>query len=171
MYKHIFGILLITGLLSACMQPVGSYTPPEDSGLVSIRPYPETNDVCQVLGESTATEEYLDHSAILIGCPNNEVGAIRGRQSEGAKIVGRVNSWTLLQTPERQSQSNAEVTYGGYTVVYYEPQHGTQVEYYGKNGTSFLWYPGNTRIVSGGWRVDAHSNRQSNMCHRYQTNS
>ena len=130
-----------------------------------------SNDVCRVLGESSATEEYLDHSSILIGCPNHEAGAIRDRQSEGSKIVGKVNSWTLLQTLESQSQPDADGTYGGYTVVYYGSQHGTQVEYYGKNGTSFLWYPGNTGIVSGEWRIVPHSNRQSKICHRYQTNS
>ncbi|MDG2404310.1 MAG: hypothetical protein P8M25_04965 [Paracoccaceae bacterium] len=171
MYKYIYGILLIPSLLSACMQQVGNYTSPEDSGLVSIRPYPEFNDVCQILGESTATEEFQDYSSILIGCPNHEIGAIKDRQSEGAKIVSIVNSWTLLQIQEPQNQSDADVTYGGYTVVYYEPQHGTQVEYHGKNRTSFLWYPENTGIVFGDWRVEGHSNRPSTICYRYQTNS
>jgi hypothetical protein len=153
------------------MQQVGNYTSPEDSGLVSVRPYPQPNDVCQILGESPATAEYLDHSGILIGCPDHELGTIKDRKNEGAKIVGRVNSWTLLQIPEPQNQSDAEDSYSGYTVVYYGHQHGTQVEYYSKNGTSFLWYPGNTRIVWGDWKVEANSGQQSNMCHRYQTNS
>ena len=103
MYKYIYGILLIPSLLSACMQQVGNYTSPEDSGLVSIRPYPEFNDVCQILGESPATVDYLDHSAISIGCPDHDLGAIEDRKTEGAKIFGKVNSWTLLQIPEQQN--------------------------------------------------------------------
>jgi len=85
------------------MQQVGSYKSAEDSGLVSVRPYPKPNGVCQILGESPATVDYLDHSAILIGCPDHDLGAIEDRKNEGAKIVGRVNSWTLLQMPEQQN--------------------------------------------------------------------
>ena len=170
-FKLIFGILLISGFLSACMQHVENYTPPEDSGLISLQPYPQPNDVCQILGESPATAEYLDQSSILIGCPDHEHGAIQDRKNEGAKIVGRVRSWTLLRFPEPQRPFDAEGTYRDYTIFYYDPQHGTQVEYYSKNGKSFLWYPGNTRIVWGDWKVEAKSGQQSNMCHRYQTNS
>jgi len=103
MYKSIYCILLTSGLLSACMQQVGSYNSAEHSGLVSVRPYPQPNGVCQILGESPATVDYLDHSAILIGCPDHDLGAIEDRKTEGAKIVGKVNSWTLLQLPEQQN--------------------------------------------------------------------
>ena len=58
---------------------------------------------CQILGESPATVDYLDHSAISIGCPDHDLGAIEDRKTEGAKIVGKVNSWTLLQIPEQQN--------------------------------------------------------------------
>ena len=40
MYKSTYCILLTSGLLSACMQQIGSYKSAEDSGLVSVRPYP-----------------------------------------------------------------------------------------------------------------------------------
>ena len=103
MYKSIYCILLTSGLLSACMQQVGSYKSAEDSGLVSVQPYPQPNGVCQILGESPATVDYLDHSAISTGCPDHDLGAIEDRKTEGAKIVGKVNSWTLLQIPEQQN--------------------------------------------------------------------
>ena len=54
-------------------------------------------------GESPATVDYLDHSAILISCPDHDLGAIEDRKTEGAKIVGKFNSWTLLQMPEQQN--------------------------------------------------------------------
>ena len=85
------------------MQQVGSYNSAEDSGLVSVRPYPQPNAVCQILGESPATVDYLDHSAILLCCPDHDLGAIEDRKTEGAKIVGKFNSWTLLRIPERQN--------------------------------------------------------------------
>jgi hypothetical protein len=72
------------------MQQVGSYKSAEDSGLVSVQPYPQPNGVCQILGESPATVDYLDHSAISIGCPDHDLGAIEDRKTEGAKIVGKL---------------------------------------------------------------------------------
>ncbi|MEE9389594.1 MAG: hypothetical protein V3U96_13405 [Paracoccaceae bacterium] len=77
-----------------------TYTAPEASGLVAVRPYPTVNDVCQVIGESEATANFLDHTATLIGCPVHEVGAIADRMAEGAVKVGQVGSWVLLSIPD-----------------------------------------------------------------------
>lgn len=52
---------------------------------------------------------------------------------------------------------NAETAafeYLDHTVVYYEPQHGNQIEYYGRDGKAYLWYPGNRGVVVSEWRID-----------------
>ena len=66
--------------------PKSGYSPPEDSCLHSVRPYPNTDDVCQIIGENDLTVEHLDDAALLIGCPYHEpaplvTGWLRGRSS------------------------------------------------------------------------------------------
>lgn len=91
----------ILGLMTACTPPQApGYTPPEASGLVPVRPYPTAIDVCQVVGESAATANYLDHTAILIACPNHEQGAIADRVAEGGVVVGMAGDWTLISIPQ-----------------------------------------------------------------------
>ncbi|MEL6807671.1 MAG: hypothetical protein AAFO97_07810 [Pseudomonadota bacterium] len=76
------------------------YTPPEDSGLIGVRPYPNAGDVCQVIGENALTQDYLDDSATLIGCPTRERGAISDRVSEGALTLETIGDWVLLSVPD-----------------------------------------------------------------------
>ncbi|WP_420862394.1 hypothetical protein [Algirhabdus cladophorae] len=82
-------------LLAAC-----AYTPPEASGLVGVRPYPAEADVCQVIGENDLTIDYLDHTALLIGCPKHEVGAIADRRAEGGVAVDQIGDWVLFSIPQ-----------------------------------------------------------------------
>ena len=102
---------LATFLLSACAtstdqdfgpEPTTSrYTEPSDSGLLAVRPFPNPDDVCVVVGENSLTSEFLDDSATLIACPKHEKGALADRQSEGAKVVDHARHWTLLSVPIR----------------------------------------------------------------------
>lgn len=55
------------------------------------------------------------------------------------------------------------------TVLTFGP-HGTQVEYHAPNGQAFLWYPGNTAVVSADWKIQL-DNRPENICWKYQTRS
>lgn len=95
-------------LLSACGAPSGDgstrdaavFSPPEESGLVGVRPYPGARDVCRVIGESAATVDLLDHTELLIGCPATELGAIEDRVAEGAILQTRVGEWWLLSVPQ-----------------------------------------------------------------------
>ena len=88
--------LLPLALLTACAPP---YTPPEDAGLVAVRPYPGTDDVCQVIGENALTNPYLDDSALLVGCPSIETGALKDRIAEGGVVVDKIGDWVLLSLP------------------------------------------------------------------------
>lgn len=79
--------------------PIEKYSPPEESGLVAVRPYPDAGSVCQVLGENENTVEFLDHTGLLIGCPTSEAGAIQDRVNSGAEVFDQVGAWTLLHQP------------------------------------------------------------------------
>lgn len=79
----------------------GQVTSAGDAGLYAVRPYPDPGSVCQVIGESDATREFLDDAALLIGCPSDQQGAIAERMNEGARVVAQVRRWTLLSVPMR----------------------------------------------------------------------
>ena len=81
--------------LSAC----ATYPPPEESGLIAVRPYPGPDDICQVIGENDLTNQHLDHTELLIGCPLSESGAISDRTDAGARVVDVVGDWVLLSQP------------------------------------------------------------------------
>jgi hypothetical protein len=51
------------------------------------------------------------------------------------------------------SSSAAAEQVGGYTNVSYDSGHGTQVEYLTGDGRAYLWYPGNTVVLSGRWKA------------------
>ena len=85
-------------LVVACAPDPG-YTPPEDAGLIAVRPYPGPADVCQVIGENDLTNAYLDHTATLVGCPSIETGAIKDRVAEGGAVVDKVGDWVLISIP------------------------------------------------------------------------
>lgn len=53
-----------------------------------------------------------------------------------------------------------------YTNMSHSSQHGTQVNYLARDGQSFLWYPGNTMILSGQWKREGQ-----NMCFAYGSNT
>jgi hypothetical protein len=58
------------------------------------------------------------------------------------------------------------------TMMTYDRGHGTQVEFIGGNGKTYLLYPGNEVIVQGSWKLTKTSNPQVfDLCFRYPTNS
>lgn len=59
--------------------------------------FPKAGDVCRRVGESAATADYLDDSAVLVGCPARETAAIA---AIGGKQVGAVEDIVLISIPK-----------------------------------------------------------------------
>ena len=89
----------VLGLNTPASAQSGVYVDPSRVGLNALQPFPYPDDVCQELGHSVATAAMERPDAHLIGCPAHEYGAIGDRQREGAKMVGRVESWSILSIP------------------------------------------------------------------------
>ncbi len=56
--------------------------------------YPARGGLCRRLGESAATSDWLDASAILVGCPTES-----SAKTLGGKIVGKVEGITVVSIP------------------------------------------------------------------------
>ena len=52
--------------------------------------------------------------------------------------------------------------------------HGTQVEFLSRDGRTALWYPGNSVVLHGRWRLvgaDAATGSRDNICFQYGSNT
>jgi hypothetical protein len=77
----------------------------------------------------------------------------------------------FMHSPELMKQ-----VYSDATVVSRSPslifgQHGTQVEYHAPNGKTYLWYPGNSKIVVGDWEIRPSQHKSPELCYRYGTDT
>lgn len=56
--------------------------------------YPASGGLCRRLGESAATSDWLDASAVLVGCPTEG-----SAMALGGKVVGKVEGITVVSIP------------------------------------------------------------------------
>jgi hypothetical protein len=56
------------------------------------------------------------------------------------------------------------------TLLSFSSFYGTQIEYLGADGRTFLWYPGNSVLVTGQWKVQS-AGKWPEICFKYQENS
>lgn len=54
----------------------------------------------------------------------------------------------------------------GFTNLSFDEGHGTQIEYVSPEGGAFLWYPGNSIILPGRWKLE-----DGRMCFSYGPNT
>ncbi|MEX0351277.1 MAG: hypothetical protein AB3N15_17780 [Paracoccaceae bacterium] len=92
-------IATLAGCDTAPSSGTAGYGPPEASGLVTARPYPDEDGVCQVIGENALTVEYLGDASTLVGCPVVETVAVEEVLSQGATQVDTIGEWVLLMVP------------------------------------------------------------------------
>jgi hypothetical protein len=69
--------------------------------------YPKAGDVCRRVGESAATANFLDDSAVLVGCPVTETATIAAL---GGRQVGSVESIALISIPQDDANAGMSAT-------------------------------------------------------------
>jgi len=68
--------------------------------------YPKAGDLCRRLGESELTVNFLDDSAILVGCPGvPDDSAAAAMVAAGGKVVAEAQGVTIISIP--QGDANA----------------------------------------------------------------
>ena len=167
--KAAYSFTLALGILIISVQKNQADSAP--AGLVLQQGYPTALDICHILGDSLEIRKYSTANNSLVGCPDTEVGAIEDRLSEGAKVVGSVQDWILLQIPTPQRLYDAEVAFSGNTHIFFNPEHGTIVDFFDTQGAAFQWYPGNTTAVQSTWKIIALPNRRMGLCIKFPTGS
>lgn len=102
---------------------------------------------------------------LLAGCvtpPNDGTGPTLRPGIDYDALTGNV----FANGPMQFGTVDRDFPRAGMTYATHDPFHGVQVEYFAPGGRAHLWYPGNTRTVTGEWAV-----RGNDLCFRYQANS
>jgi hypothetical protein len=71
--------------------------------------FPGSGDPCRRLGETAATVDYLDDSAILVGCPGAATDAAAAAMvTAGGRVMGTAEGVTMISMP--QGDANVGMT-------------------------------------------------------------
>jgi len=105
---HLFGKFTVSALaatltLSSCVQRPAAVAGPAARPIpwpTTLTPlgdgYPAVGAPCRRVGESAATSDFLDHTALLVGCPTQA-----DAMHLGGKVIATVDGITLVSVPLR----------------------------------------------------------------------
>ena len=145
------------------------YTEAIDSGLLTIAPFPNRDDVCRSVDETSVPAELVKDGKMLIACPKHEMGALEDRIREGARVVAHAKHWTVLNISKPSGlklsgySDQLSKKIADTTIITYGDFHGTQIEYRDPQGGAWLVYPNNRSVLPGIWRLST----DQRMCHQY----
>ncbi len=120
--KALIGAL--AGLSVLALVACSSEHPPETKAPAFVWPaslrivgdgFPAPGDICRRVGETPATSHFLDHSAILVGCPGAASSAAsQALLSHGdARVVGEHDGVTLISVTGAPSAQSAPPSQSG----------------------------------------------------------
>ena len=144
------------------------YTNAIDFGLRILKPYPNPDDVCGVVDETSLPTELAAKYGQLIACPKHEKGALSDRIREGAIVVAHAKHWNVLKVsktakPKKKTADNQSLKIANTTIISYDDFYGTQIEYRDPQGRAWLVYPNNRSVLPGRWKLDD----DQRLCHKY----
>ena len=90
----------LVGLLAGCEVTNPTTTPTTNvTDLPLMGGYRSPADECEKLGENELTINYLDHTAHLVGCPEDYEGLGVFQVDTGGTEVARIDGWVLFSIP------------------------------------------------------------------------
>lgn len=109
--------------------------------------------------------------AVLTGCSTDGSATFSESIERSAGVYIDVTKWPVAEADYRERQGDYVRNFlADKTVMTYSGIHGTQIEYTASNGRVFLWYPGNSGVVTGRVR-SKRGGTIPTICYTYQTNS
>jgi hypothetical protein len=94
-----FAVLAALPLLAACASEPAPPPPAETTLPFFGDGYRFEGDACRRLGESPLTQDYLDHTADLIGCPEDLENLGVFVTDSGAREMARTQGYVILSVP------------------------------------------------------------------------
>ena len=113
---------------------------------------------------------------LLTGCAgNNSITPQDAQQKQIADIIS-----TALERDQKVPTSKLRNFISNRTIKTYNRRFNTQIEFHSADGRTFLWFPGNRRIVKGWWKVERRTRSSpfsrkkysvATLCYRYGPNT
>jgi hypothetical protein len=85
--------------------------------------------------------------------------------------IGTGQTWAKSPPSGSGNVEQARSHLSNGTQMTFGPGHGTQVEFMQQDGAAFLFYPGNTRIVPGQWKLEQLAGGSVALCFKYGANT
>lgn len=96
--------------------------------------------------------------------------AVASLASCSASSVGRTSVADAVAEVSQRQIRFPNYPQSDWTYLSFSHAHGFQVNYFGRNGKAWLWYPGNASGVPEEWKLDRVGNARA-LCFRHPSHS